>query len=306
VKLSCGCTKARLTRETVLPGEVGTLEAEVDLEHKRSAFAENVTLRAEGAGEKDFKVLLCGSALNDTIASVDAIYIGEVPQGQSKIYHFFVHDPGLRILEVRGSRIELPPRSVPNGSLSFARVNAGSPLVGKGGRYPVLEGDYEGTLRMDVPEDAPLGPVTGRAVIATNLSDPMKEVALKLHMVVLSDVEVRPRAVLLSAAGQSASARIKLSRRSGKPLAIVRTTVEGGVPVSVGESERLSSDALRITIAYSGNSLPGRIAEGRVQCIFEDGRALDIPVIVSRGDSIAKTAPAKREAGARPADPPGH
>jgi hypothetical protein len=284
---SCGCANAKISAQTLAPGEEGFLQASVELFAKRGPFMESAAVKTNDPAAAETSVVLAGGVYNDGLGSTDKIYFGEMPQGRTALRRFFVQDPGEATLEVTEARVELtaPASAVakPPCTVSFSRVEHDSPLVGSAARFPVRPGDYAVEVELQVPEDYPPGKVAGTIAVTTNLPGKMAHLQVGLEALVIPDVEVSPRALLLAADEEKArSGKITLKSLSGKPLAVESVSVKGDLPLQLAPVQRLRPDAVVVAISCGSAAFKGHVGECRVVCALHGGRVVEVPVLVVR------------------------
>lgn len=286
-RTSCGCTSAEVASKTIASGEAGSVRASVELRTKRGPYLESVTVQTNDPATPEAVVVLAGGVYNTGVPSAEKIYFGDVPQGRSVRRHFFLHDPGEGLLKVLRADVELasqgPATAVPPCSVSFTRVEPGSPRVGAAGRFSVQPGDYVVEVELKAAEDQPPAKLAGKVLIATSLPGDLSRLEIGLAGAVIPDVDVSPRALLLSDdRANSGSGTVKLTSLSGKPVTVGKVTVKGGLPLQVEDTRQVRPDTASVTVSCRPADLKTSMVEGRLVCELAGGRAVEVPVIVLR------------------------
>lgn len=286
VRASCGCVKHKLSAERLAPGESAQIDFGVAL-GLREGYIQQYAIIETNDPENPVSYLrmVCGVP-RERRTSIEAIHLGDLPQGGSASQSFVVADPGFTGIKVRNAEFRLRGGSRSTQDISceiipeMIRGNAGK--VGADLGFSAIPGDYLVRLVFNAGNACPSGPFEGEVIVT--VESEASAVALKVDIsgMVVQDVHPVPRVALVAIGGLDpesvGTAAIQLRSRANRTITVVKCWSESKRPLEIGvrRGSETSGDEYVITARAPDLAVGAPPSEATAFFELDDGAVVSL------------------------------
>lgn len=242
VSSTCGCTVPQLTKREYGPGESGVIKATFDPKNRPGQQHKSITVASNDGRNPTMSLTLTADVVPNVRVDPQQLMLEPVQKGQSrtKLFKVFGRKPGFEVTAVRALPETMPFKV---RVLETKDVEIGG------------EKQREVTVEVSLPAGSPVGQFFATLDVTTNEAKG-GSVKAGVSGEVLGDLQVTPQRVSLGVVqpGQSFAGEVKISRRDGKPVKILKAEVKPLSEQPVDVTAALTSDAAGTmhTIKLSG------------------------------------------------------